>query len=502
MACTDADVDQYSAVLVGMISLGCPKNLVDGESMLGILASRGFAITPDADRADVIIVNTCGFIDAAKKESIGAILDMAEKKVTSRCSILIVTGCLSERYRDSFYTEFPEVDAVLGTGEYGRIGAVIENLLASKGFYIDSSDNYHDIITQQECAIPCLGTARTIHESTALQRLEHLNADRVLTSGTGSVYIKIAEGCENNCAYCIIPLIRGQYISRNRSDIIAEAERLSMRNDIEAVLVAQDTTLYGAEIAGVTANDNFGTDRLCNLLEDLSKLDRVRWIRLMYAYPSRIDEMLIEQFINNRKLLRYLDVPIQHASDGVLRGMGRRYGRADLLNLIDNLRRLVPGIVLRTTVMTGFPGERDEDFYELLDFIKIAKFERLGVFTYSREEGTRAAAMPEQVPKTVARKRRSELLRAQAAIMSKTESERVGHQYEAIIVNKEQLAGNGALYTVRTYAEAPDIDGVVRIRVKAKASVDDISANMEPGGFINVRITGMNSNGLYGEVVR
>ena len=520
-----------------MVSLGCPKNLVDGEAMLGLLCARGYGITPDADLADVIIVNTCGFIDPAKKESIGAILDMAEKKNTGRCFALIVTGCLSERYRGAFSEELPEVDAVLGTGEYGRICDIVDRLVRKRG--LPGGENGSKCAesgagecaesgagecaesgageSAKSCASECAengagecvastgesaesragkcaesgaGVAedapRSVHESSAEQRLDHLNAPRVLTSGAGFVYIKIAEGCDNHCTYCVIPSIRGPYVSRPRADIIADAERASAGRDIEAVLIAQDTTRYGTA----------GPESLCGLLEELSRVERVRWIRLMYAYPDRMDDLLIRQFAANPKLLPYLDMPIQHASDSVLRAMGRRYGRADLYGLVNKLRRQAPGIVLRTTVMTGFPGESEEDFMGLLDFIADIKFERLGVFAYSREEGTPAAAMGGQVAKKVAQKRRAQLLRVQAAIMSQWESSLIGREYEAIVDSVLQRkpsrnGRNGAEYRVRTYADAPDIDGFVRVR----------AGDLGAGDFVRIKVTGRDSEGLLGELM-
>ncbi|MCL2057753.1 MAG: 30S ribosomal protein S12 methylthiotransferase RimO [Oscillospiraceae bacterium] len=455
---------------------------MDGEAMLGLLCARGYGITPDADLADVIIVNTCGFIDPAKKESIGAILDMAEKKNTGRCFALIVTGCLSERYRGAFSEELPEVDAVLGTGEYGRICDIVDRFVRKRGLpgRENGSESAESGAGVEEDA------PRSIHESSAGQRLDHLNAPRVLTSGAGFVYIKIAEGCDNHCTYCVIPSIRGPYVSRPRADIIADAERASAGRDIEAVLIAQDTTRYGTA----------GPESLCGLLEELSRVERVRWIRLMYAYPDRMDDLLIRQFAANPKLLPYLDMPIQHASDSVLRAMGRRYGRADLYGLVNKLRRQAPGIVLRTTVMTGFPGESEEDFMGLLDFIADIKFERLGVFAYSREEGTPAAAMGGQVAKKVAQKRRAQLLRVQAAIMSQWESSLIGREYEAIVDSVLQRkpsrnGRNGAEYRVRTYADAPDIDGFVRVR----------AGDLGAGDFVRIKVTGRDSEGLLGELM-
>ena len=508
--CTEADYTGNSSILIGMVSLGCPKNLVDGESMLGLLSERGYQITPDAGKADLIIVNTCGFIDAAKKESIAAILDMADKKTTGRCAALIVTGCLSERYRESFAAELPEVDAVLGAGEYGRICEVVDYFAAKIGRGGGGArDNNATADPMPQASGESPFYTRTVRESTAVQRLEHLNAPRILTSDAGYVYIKIAEGCDNHCAYCVIPSIRGSYISRPADDILAEAERLSSSRDIEAVLVAQDTTNYGAE-AGRAGE---GTGALCDLLERLSRIERVKWIRLMYAYPDRIDDQLAEQFSKNRKLLRYLDMPIQHASDNVLRRMGRRYSRSDLYDLVDRLRRAAPGIILRTTVMTGFPGERENDFSDLMNFLSEAKFERLGVFAYSREEGTPAARMDGRTPKKTALWRRSELLRAQAAILSAADASRIGSEYEAIIESGSNFNRGGVVCRVRTYAEAPEVDGNIRIMETARRGLGNSRRGLEttlrggkqkqfaPGTFVNIRVSGKDNRGLLGELL-
>ena len=524
MACTDENTPVQ--IQIGMVSLGCPKNLADGESMLGLLKSGGYGITPDADLADLIIVNTCGFIDTAKKESINAILDMADKKVTGRCRALIVTGCLSERFRDTFYEELPEVDAALGVGEYWRICDIADRLAektglaansipvpspydAGAGDRADMRADTADTAVQPSSAPDFAGTAfpvsrdkiRPVYECSAYERLAHLNAKRILTNRSGYVYIKISDGCDNKCSYCAIPYIRGGYIDRPRADIIAEAGRLSAEREIEAVLVAQDTTKYGAGAeSACESGKRGGSAGLCGLIEDLSRLERVRWIRLMYAYPDRIDALLADQFAKNPKLVRYIDLPIQHAAGGILRKMGRRYGLSDLYDAIGILRQAVPDIVLRTTVMTGFPGESDSDFSELLDFITRVKFDRLGVFAYSREEGTPAASMEGQVSKKTALRRRSELLRRQSELSGRAELVRIGREYGAIIDAGPYIIKNGAIYyNVRTYAEAPEVDGCIRAYA-APDKPDNLTA-VKPGGFAAVRITGKDSKGLFGELL-
>jgi len=484
-----------------MVSLGCPKNLADGEAMLGLLSGGGYILTPDAGEAEIIIVNTCGFINDAKKESIEAILDMAEKKSTGRCYALIVTGCLSVRFRESFASELPEVDAVLGTGEYGRILETADMLsekhnlsknqpVLSAAPQTRAGELSSRGICEKNIHIP--GKPRTVHESTPDQRLGHFNANRILTNNSGYVYIKIAEGCDNCCSYCVIPAVRGSYLGRPLSDIIAEVRRVAAGCDMEIVLVAQDTTRYGSE------GPRPGTAGLCGLIDELSAIDRVRWIRLMYAYPDRIDERLAELFVKNTKLARYIDMPVQHASDRVLRSMGRRYTRGGLRDVVGMLRRNIPGLILRTTVMTGFPGEDEGDFAGLLDFISETRFERLGVFAYSREEGTPAARMHGQTAKKTAQKRRSELLRVQTGIMAQAEAARVGCEYEALI-DSIRMKGGKKTYMVRTYAEAPQIDGAIQITGMAEGG-NDISA-MPTGSFIRVKVTGRGPNGLTGVLI-
>ncbi|MCL2165060.1 MAG: 30S ribosomal protein S12 methylthiotransferase RimO [Oscillospiraceae bacterium] len=456
---------------VGMVSLGCPKNLVDSEAMLGILVRDGFEVTPDADAADVIIVNTCAFIGDAKEESISEILEMAEKKKQGHCKTLIVTGCLAERYAESFAKELPEVDAVLGTGEYGRVS---------------------DVIRRQMQNVPTAEfTHKKIFEYSKEERLSHLRSPRILTTGGGYAYVKIAEGCDNHCSYCVIPSLRGGYASREIKEIIGELRDITSDRPKEIILVAQDTTRFG--------KDTYGEYKLCELLEEAVGIKNVKWIRLLYCYPDLIDDRLMRAISLNGKVVKYLDVPIQHASSNMLKAMGRRYDGTQLRELVFRLREQIPGIVLRTTLLTGFPGETEDDFERLKDFVEEIKFERLGVFAYSREEGTPAAAMRKQVSSRVAAKRRMEILKVQQRITSDKEKARVGQVYEAIVDMPSSEYGKCKAdmglptarfcYGVRTYAEAPGIDGHIILRTEKLFSVGD---------FLPLKVMGIDNNVLWG----
>ena len=491
-------------IKVGMVSLGCPKNLVDSEAMLGLIDEEGFQITPDADEAEIIVINTCGFIGDAKKESIDAILEMADKK-QGNCRFLIVTGCLSERYADSFERELPEVDAVLGTGDYINIVDVIKSLLDGK----KGSDG--GVVFRRG----------NILEYSVAERIAHLGCSRIITTGSGYTYVKIAEGCDNHCSYCIIPTLRGSYASREISDIVREISVITADKPKEIVIVAQDITRYGKDI--------YGEFRICELIEEISELKNVKWIRLLYCYPDLIDAKLIQAIKQNEKLVKYLDIPIQHASSKILEAMGRRYDEKQLRELITWLRFEIPEIVLRTTMITGFPGETEDDYERLKAFVADCKFERLGVFPYSMEEGTPAAAMGNKVAARIAAKRRSEILRLQQGISRKKEQDRIGRVYEAVInttaikhrygaehmymaehrPGAEHLPGaehrpgaehiSGAehmymaehRYGARTYAEAPEIDGTIRIWSDKEVA---------DGEFVSVRITGADRYGLTGVI--
>jgi ribosomal protein S12 methylthiotransferase len=419
---------------IGLISLGCPKNLVDSEIMLGLLNSASFEITNDKNSAHVLIVNTCGFIESAKKESIDTILEMADCK-KNKCELLIVTGCLAERYRHDLIESIPEVDAVIGTGGYAEIVKTINDAYISCGIEIYPELN-----------------------STA-----YLENFRMLSSDKGFAYLKIAEGCDNKCTYCIIPSLRGKYRSRRIQDVIKEAKSLAAKGKKEIILISQDTTRYGIDI--------YGKRSLVKLIKELSKIKGIEWIRLMYCYPEEIDDELIAEFTKNKKLCRYLDIPIQHISSNILKAMGRRGIKADIEKLIKKLRQNVPDIIIRTSLIVGFPGETENDFDLLFDFVKKTKFDRLGVFSYSKEDGTKAALMENQIQKSVKEKRNKTIMKLQNEISKASNKERINQECEVIV---DGLSENGKLYYGRTYGEAPDIDWVVFFESNRKLQIGDI----------------------------
>ncbi|AGC68145.1 ribosomal protein S12 methylthiotransferase RimO [Thermoclostridium stercorarium subsp. stercorarium DSM 8532] len=442
-------------IKVGCISLGCPKNLVDSEIMLGMLNKDEYLITTDLSTADAIIVNTCAFINDAKEEAIDAILNASLYKKTGNLKALIVTGCMAQRYKDEIIKEIPEVDAVVGTGNIQEIRQVISEHVKGEGrrklFVNDPKD------------------------------VDYLDNIRMLSQSGRSQYLKIAEGCSNHCTYCIIPYLRGPFRSRTVESIVSEAERLVEAGARELILIAQDVTRYG--------EDRYGECRLVELIGRLSEIADLKWIRLLYCYPERVTEELVNEFKSNPKLLKYLDIPIQHASDKILRAMGRRTGKKELAELIVKLRTEIPDIVLRTTLITGFPGETEEDFNILKDFIKKYSFDRLGVFAYSREEGTPAAKMKNHVKESVKRKRREEIILLQQELVKPLIEKRVGRVYEVLA---EGVADDGIFYFGRSYGEAPEIDPVIYFTSEKPVDI---------GSFVNVRILATNGMDLVGEVV-
>ena len=442
-------------IRVGCITLGCPKNLVDSEIMLGFLSRDEYEITTDLSQADAIIVNTCAFIDEAKEEAIDTILNASLYKKTGNLKALIVTGCMAQRYKDEIIKEIPEVDAVVGTGNIQEIRDAINEQVSGvsrrKLFVDDPKD------------------------------VDYLDNIRMLSQAGSSQYLKIAEGCSNHCTYCIIPYLRGPFRSRTIESITAEAERLVNAGAKELILIAQDVTRYG--------KDRYGEYRLVELIRKLSEIDGLKWIRLLYCYPERITEELVDELKNNPKLLKYLDIPIQHASDRILKLMGRKTEREKLIKLIEKLRNEVPDIILRTTLITGFPGETEEDFRILKDFIKAYPFDRLGVFAYSREEGTPAAKMKNQVKEAVKQKRRDEILLLQQDIAIPLIENRVGKTYEVLV---EGVAEDGIFYFGRSYGEAPEIDPVIYFTSPEPLNI---------GSFVSVRILTRDDMDLVGEVV-
>lgn len=434
------------------ISLGCDKNLVDSEEMLGLLTANGYEITDDETEADVIVVNTCCFIHDAKEESIQNILEMADYRVNGKCRALIVTGCLAERYRDEIITEIPEVDAVLGTASYGEIVEALNAVLAGEKY-----EEYRE-----------------------LTYLPELKTKRVITTGGHYSYLKIAEGCNKNCTYCIIPKLRGRYRSVPMERLIEQAQYLAQQGVKELILVAQETTIYGTDI--------YGEKSLHKLLKELCKIPGIQWIRVMYCYPEEIYPELIQTMKEEKKICHYLDLPIQHASDGILKRMARRTSKQQLVDMITTLREEIPDIVLRTTLITGFPGETQEQHEELMEFVDEMEFDRLGVFTYSPEENTPAAAMEDQIEEEVKEDRQAEIMELQQDISMEKGQNRIGQTLWVMIEGK--VADENA-YVGRTYADAPGVDGYVFVNT---------STELMSGDFAQVRITGALEYDLIGEL--
>ena len=435
------------------ISLGCDKNLVDSEVMLGILADRGFEMTDTEDDADIIIINTCCFINDAKEESINTILEMAEYKKTGPCKALIVTGCLAQRYKQEIVDEIPEVDAVIGTSKYDEIFDAVDQALKGSHF-LDVDD---------------------------LDRLPSVPGKRILTTGGHYAHLKIAEGCDKHCTYCIIPKILGNYRRVPMAQLLAEAASLAEQGVKELILVAQETTLYGVDL--------YGKKSLHILLKELAKIKGIRWIRILYCYPEEIYPELIETIKNEKKVCHYLDMPIQHASDAILKRMGRRTTKAQLKETVSLLRKEIPDIVLRTTLIAGFPGETQEQHEELMEFVDEMEFERLGVFAYSPEENTPAASMPDQIPEEIKEERRDAILELQQEIAFDKAADMVGRTLYAMIEGK---VADEPAYVARTYADSPDIDGYVFVNT---------GEMLMSGDFVKVKITGSAEYDLIGELV-
>ena len=435
------------------ISLGCDKNLVDSEVMLGLLDAKGYQIVDDETQADIIVINTCCFVHDAKEESIQTILEMAEYKTEGRLKALIVTGCLAQRYRQEIIDEIPEVDAVLGTTAYDKIVEAVEEALAGAGHVELENVN----------ALPLVDTKRLV------------------TTGGHYAYMKIAEGCDKHCTYCIIPKLRGNYRSVPMERLIQEAKDLAEQGVKELILVAQETTLYGKDI--------YGEKSLHKLLRELCKVDGIRWIRILYCYPEEIDDNLIQVMKEEKKLCHYLDLPIQHANDEILKRMGRRTSKAQLEEIIGKLKREIPDITLRTTLITGFPGETEEQHEELKAFVDEMEFDRLGVFTYSPEEDTPAAEMPDQIPEEVKEDRQAEIMELQQEIAFAQAEDMIG---EEVLVMIEGKVADENVYVGRTYKDAPGVDGLIFINTDEE---------LMSGDFARVKVTGAVEYDLIGELL-
>ena len=435
------------------ISLGCDKNLVDSEVMLGLLDKKGYQIVDSEEDADIIVVNTCCFIHDAKEESIQTILEMAEYKKEGKLKALIVTGCLAQRYQQEIIDEIPEVDAVLGTTSYDHIVEAVEEALAGNGH----------VVLEDVDALP------------------DVKEKRLVTTGGHYAYMKIAEGCDKHCTYCIIPKLRGNYRSVPMEKLLAEAKDLADQGVKELILVAQETTVYGKDL--------YGEKSLHKLLRELCKISGIQWIRILYCYPEEIYDELIQTIKEENKVCHYLDLPIQHASDAVLKRMGRRTSKAQLVEIIEKLRKEIPDISLRTTLITGFPGETQEQHEELKDFVDEMEFDRLGVFTYSPEEDTPAATMADQIPEEVKEERQAELMELQQEIAFDLAEDMVGR--EVLVMIEGKVADENA-YVGRTYKDAPNVDGLIFINTDEE---------LMSGDFARVRVTGALEYDLIGEMI-
>ena len=435
------------------ISLGCDKNLVDTEVMLGLLASRGYQMTDDETEADIIVINTCCFIHDAKEESIQNILEMAEYKKDGSLKALVVTGCLAERYRQEILDEIPEVDAVLGTTSYDKILEAVDGALKGK----------HSVTMSDINGIP------------------DVEAKRLVTTGGHFAYLKIAEGCDKHCTYCIIPKIRGNFRSVPMEKLITEAQYLADQGVKELILVAQETTLYGKDI--------YGEKTLHLLLKELCRIQGIRWIRILYCYPEEITDELIQVMKEEEKICHYLDLPIQHANDDILKRMGRRTSKQELTDIIQKLRREIPDICLRTTLITGFPGETAEQHEELMEFVDEMEFDRLGVFTYSPEEDTPAALMPDQIDEKVKAERQADLMELQQEIAFDNAESMIGR--EVLVMIEGKVADENA-YVGRTYRDAPNVDGLIFVNT---------GEELMSGDFAKVSVSGAVEYDLIGGLV-
>lgn len=434
-------------------TLGCAKNQVDSEVMIGLLNQNSYVMTSAPERADIIVVNTCGFIESAKAESVETILEMAAYKETGHCKMLVVTGCLAERYADDLQAEMPEVDVFVGTGSFDEIIPVIDRALKGEGVIIQKGD----INKQFSELLP-----------------------RILTTPTHMAYLKIAEGCDNCCTYCIIPKLRGAYRSRRFEDVVFEAKYLVSQGVKELIIIAQDITRFGEDL--------YGKYRLADLLRELNTIEGLKWIRLQYCYPDIVDEALVMAIAECDKVAKYIDIPIQHCNDRILKLMNRKTSKASIVNLIEMLRKHIPDVVIRSTLITGFPGETEAEFEELLTFVRDMKIDKLGAFAYSLEEGTAAANLPEHLEDDVKAQRRDLILEIQMHISQEKMMSYVGKTLEVLI---EETVPGEAIYIGRTQYDAPEIDGVVYVHTSAQLAI---------GNFVSVLITDAMEYDLIGEM--
>ena len=435
-----------------MFHFGCSKNLVDTEMCIGLFKENNFEIVNDPKKAEIIVINTCGFIDPAKEEAINTILEMAEYKMSFKCKYLVVMGCLVKRYKKELIKALPEVDLFVSVEEYDVIWNLIEDMI--------NKDSKNKVVTSKNT-------------------LDYM--DRIVTTGNTTAYLKISEGCSNNCTYCAIPYIRGKHVSRKMEDILEEANMLAKKGIKELIVIAQDTTKYGIDL--------YNEYKLPELLTKLSKIDGFKWIRFLYSYPESITDELIKVVKENDKICKYFDIPMQHFSDPVLKRMNRKSNSKSIEETINKIREEIPNVILRTTFIVGFPGETEEDFFELYEFVNRAKFEKLGAFKYSKEDGTPAARLKEQVHYKKKQVRYDQIMTLQNQIAKIKLEEKIGNTYEAVV---DSIENNGKLLIARSYMDIPNEDGVIYIPNKG---------NINIGDFINVKITDTQGYDLIGEIV-
>ena len=432
---------------VGFISLGCSKNLVDTEMCIGIFKKEKFEIVNNPKDAEIIVINTCGFIESAKEEAINCMLEMAEYKQTGKCKYLVAMGCLVQRYKKDLEKSLPEVDLFISIDEYDDFWNKIANLINKK--------------------------------EKSINTLDYL--DRVISTGNTTAYLKIAEGCSNNCTYCAIPYIRGPFVSRKMEDVLEEAEKLAKDGIKELIVIAQDTTKYGIDI--------YGESKLAELLDKLCKIDGFKWIRFLYSYPESIDDKLIEVVKKNDKICNYFDIPLQHFSDKVLKRMNRKSDSKSIRNTLQKIRKEIPDVILRTSLIVGFPGETEEDFFELYEFVNEAKFEKLGVFKYSKEDGTPASRIKEQVHHKTKQARLDKIMALEQQISRIKLEEKIGNEYEAVV---DGFSDDNKFICARSYMDIPNEDGTIFIKNNGK---------VKPGDFIKCKITAVKNYDLIGELL-
>ena len=448
---------------VGFISLGCSKNLIDTEATIGMFKKNRYTIVNTPEKADILVINTCGFIESAKEEAINTILEMAEYK-KENCKYLIVMGCLVQRYYDDLVKALPEVDLFIKIDEYDKLWQKIEDLV--------QFDTIRKSTTK---------TSKKITEIPPMPMLtQEQFLDRTITTGSNYAYIKIGEGCSNRCTYCAIPYIRGPFVSRKMEDIIEEAKELADKGIKELIVIAQDTTKYGEDI--------YGKSKLAELLQELSKIEGIKWLRFLYSYPEGITDELIEVVQKNDKIAKYFDIPIQHISDDVLKRMNRRTSKKQITNLLKKIREKIPNVTLRTSLIVGFPGETEENFKELQEFIKEAKFDKLGTFMYSKEEGTPAEKLPEQIHGNTKKARYNKIMKEQQEISKQNQEKRLGERCEVLIENS---SFDGKYFVGRTMQDVPDIDGIVYVKNDGERKVEEVLNK-----FVECEITGISEYDL------